>query len=332
MKRFVLLVLAFAIPTSPAWGYVDATPSLGKVLNDATTIVVLRVEKVSAEKRIIIYKKVTDLKGTQPTEEIKHQITDGFHPREPQTILEWAEPGKLAICFHDGKTAVVCIGQYWYGCAALEAPWWTMTSARPELSLAYYGTAEKLRDQVPEILDGKEVTITAVTHGARSDVWQHGNVAFRKVLRGKDCPIWRIKASLKMPENAMEVGSKDSKWVVGPGVAAAEDVPGLAKKLGDKEASVREAAADDLGLVGRPARSAVPDLVKMFEDRDPQVRIRAAKAVALIGEEDSASVKTLQDALQSKKASVRKAAAQALGDIGATAKPAVRGETRIGAT
>jgi hypothetical protein len=234
MKRYSWLLLAFVVSTTPAWGYVDATPSLGKVIKDAKIISVLRVEKVSAEKRVIIYKKIADLKGAQPTEEVKHQITDGFHPREPRTILDWAEPGKLAVCFYDGKTAVTCIGQYWYECAALEAPWWTMTSARPELSLAYYGQPRKLQDIVPAIVDEKEMVITAVAHGSRSDVWQHGNVAFKKVLRGKDCPVWRLKASLKMPENAMEVGAKDSKWIVGPGVAGAEDVAGLAHQLEDK--------------------------------------------------------------------------------------------------
>jgi HEAT repeat protein len=323
MKRLMWLILVIAAPINPAWGYVDATPSLGKVLNDANTIVVLRVEKLNTEKRIIIYQKVGDLKGTHPTDEVKHQITDGFHPREPRTILDWAEPGKLAVCFHDGKTAITCIGQYWYECATLEAPWWTMTSARPELSLAYFGPAEKLRDSIPALLDEKEVVVTAVMHGARSDVWQHGNVAFRKVLRGKDCPIWRIKASLKMPDNAMEVGSKDSKWIVGPGVAAPEDVPGLTRKLDDKEAAVRGSAADDLGLIGRPARSAAPTLAKLLEDPEPLIRIRAATAVALIGEDASAGVTTLQEALHSKKVAVRKAAAQALGDVGSLAKPTV---------
>jgi HEAT repeat protein len=323
MKRLLWLLFAATMPAGPAWGYVDQTPSLGKVLNDASAIVVLRVDRLSVEKRVIIYKKVADLKGTHPTAEVKHQITDGFHPREPRTILEWAEPGKLAICFHNGRTAVTCIGAYWYECAALRPPWWTMTSARPELSLAYYGPPEKLRDCIPTILDGKEAIVTAVTHGARSDVWQHGNVAFKKVLRGKECPIWRLKASLKMPENAMDVGSKDSKWVVGPGAAGPEDVPDLVRKLDDKEAPVRGAAADDLGLIGRPARSAVPALVKHFTDPEPLVRLRAAKAVALIGEEPAALVPTLQDALQSPSAPVRKAAAQALGDVGAVAKPAV---------
>src|SRR5262245_52019461 len=224
MKRLVALLLALVISIGTVQGYVDATQSLGKVITDAKHIVVLRVEKVNEEKRIIIYKKVADLKGDYPTMEVKHRVTDGFHPREPKLIMDWAEPGKLAICFHDGKVAVTCIGSYWYECSALESPWWTMTSGRPELSLAYFGPVEKLRNHVPPILAEKEVVITAIIHGERGGFWQHGNIAFQKVLRGKDCPVWRIKASLKMPDNAMEVGSKDSKWVVGPGATSAEDL------------------------------------------------------------------------------------------------------------
>ncbi len=316
-------MLAFLLPAHAARAYVDGTPSLGKLMTDATHIVVLRVETVSQEKRVIIFKKMTDLKGTSANGEVKHKITDGFHPREPKLILDWAEPGKIAIAFHDGKAAVICIGPYWYQCSALEAPWWTMTTGRPELSLAYFGSAEKLQRQLPALLAGKEETITAVSHGDRGGAFQYENVAFRKVLRGKDCPVWRIKASLKMPGNAAEIGSKDSKWVVGPGWVDAKEVPALAKALRDSKAGVRAQAADDLGLAGPLARGAVPDLVKAYHDADPFVRISAAKAVCLIGQDNDGTIPTLQELLADKRLTVRRAAAEALGDVGDKARPAV---------
>ncbi len=323
MKRLVILLLAFFLSAGAARAYVDGTPSLGKLMTDAAVISVLRVETVSHEKRVIIFKKMADLKGMSPSGEVKHKITDGFHPREPKLILDWAEPGKIAICFHDGKAAVICIGPYWYQCAALADSWWTMTSGRPELSLAYFGSVERLQRQIPAILSGKEETITAISHGDRSGVWQYENVAFQKVLRGKDCPVWRLKASLKMPGNAMEVGSKDSKWVVGPGWVDPQEVPTLAKALRDNKASVRAQAADDLGLAGPLAKGAVPDLVKAFHDADPFVRIGAAKAVCLIGQENEGTIPTLQKLLTDGRPTVRRAAAQALGDVGAQAKAAV---------
>lgn len=173
MKRFGWLVLAALVPSAPAWGYVDASPSLGKVIHDAATIVVLRVEKVSVEKRAIRFKKVADLKGNHPAAEVKHQLTDRYHPREARTILEWVAPGQFAVCFLNGKVAVLCTGFYWYECSALEPPWWK-----------------------------------------------------------------------------------------------------LVNELEDPQAPVRGAAVDDLGLIGRPARSAVPSLVKLFADLEPLVRVK----------------------------------------------------------
>jgi hypothetical protein len=114
MLRLSLGTIVLLVMTAPALAYVDASPTLGTVINDSESITVLQVEKVSSEKRVIIYRKVADLKGTYPAEQIKHAITDGAHPREPRRILDWARPGKIAICFHNGKVAQTCIGSYWY--------------------------------------------------------------------------------------------------------------------------------------------------------------------------------------------------------------------------
>ena len=67
------------------WAYMEVPFSLGKVITDSTNIVVLRVEKIDREKNSIIYAKVSDLKGKQPGEVVKHSIGQaGFHPREWQ--------------------------------------------------------------------------------------------------------------------------------------------------------------------------------------------------------------------------------------------------------
>lgn len=140
MTRLCLLAFVLLFSSSPARAYLDAAPTLGRVLNEATHIVVLQVDKVSPEKRAIIFKKVADLKGVTP-EQLKHQITDGGHAREPRLILDWAEDaqdsGEVAICFHNGKAARICLGRYWYECHAGEAPWWHMTRGAPELGMAY---------------------------------------------------------------------------------------------------------------------------------------------------------------------------------------------------
>ena len=163
MHRYLpalLIALGMATPTR---AYIAAMPTLGKVTTDASHIVVLEVDRVSRDKQVIIFKKIADLKGKGSADVVKHKLTDGFHPRQSRTILDWAEPGSIAVSFQNGeRTCVTCIGGYWYECAVGEAPWWTMTTGRPELSYAYRGSTAKLRDHVTAMLAGKEVVITAL--------------------------------------------------------------------------------------------------------------------------------------------------------------------------
>ncbi|HLY73080.1 MAG TPA: HEAT repeat domain-containing protein [Planctomycetota bacterium] len=323
MKLILKVGILLLLSAPWAHAYIDATPTLGTLMKDSTDIVVLEVEKVNTEKRIIIYKKIADLKGKLSGDEMRHQITIGWHPRESQIIFDWAQPGKRAICFHDGKIAVTCIGQYWYQTSALESPWWTMTSGRPELSLAFFGPVDKLRLATSEMLQGKEAVITAVSHGAGSGVFQYGNVGFNKVLRGRDCPIWRVKASLEMPGNISELGDKEKKWLVGPGVAGPEDVPKLQAALKDSSGERRREAAEDLGRIGRAAKSAVPALIEASKDSDPQVRVSAARSAGLLDPDQEGVRTALESALKDASPAVRKAAAEALGDLGAQSRPSV---------
>ena len=77
-----------------AVAYVEATYAFGRLVIESTHIMLLRVEQVDKEKNAIVFSKVQDLKGKHPTEVVKHNIgRGGFHPREWQTIMNWAEPG-----------------------------------------------------------------------------------------------------------------------------------------------------------------------------------------------------------------------------------------------
>src|SRR5262245_34138059 len=321
MLRLVLgslLVLAWA---ARAFAYVDASPTLGTVINDSDSITVLQVEKVSSEKRVVIYRKIADVKGTYPAEQIKHAITDGAHPREPRRILDWASPGKIAICFHNGKVAQTCIGSYWYECHAGEPPWWYLSRGRPDLSLAYSGRPEKLRTALVDILAGKEVIITALMHGAHG-VAAYDEVMFKGPLRGKAYPVWRIRASLKMPGSQADIQT-DPKFSGRPGAGTADDVPPLAKLLREPDPSKRGLAAEDLGLIGLAAKSAVPALVEALHDKDEFVVVAAAGALGRIEPEHSATEPALRKLLASKSAEVRRAAAEGLGDLGTAAASSV---------
>ena len=109
------------------------------------TIVVLEVDRVSRDKQVVLFKKVADLKGNGAPDVVKHKLTDGFHPRQARTVLDWAEPGKIAISFQTGRSSLTCIGGFWYACGAGADSWWTMTAGRPELSYAYRGSTARLR-------------------------------------------------------------------------------------------------------------------------------------------------------------------------------------------
>src|SRR6266576_526146 len=79
-------------PARPVYAYVEAPHSLGLVINLSTNVMVVRVEKVDKEKRMIIYRKVRDLKGKHPTDVIRHSLaSNGFHEREWKYPMEWAE-------------------------------------------------------------------------------------------------------------------------------------------------------------------------------------------------------------------------------------------------
>src|SRR5262245_29464294 len=112
---FCLLVAAGAFALAclrppPAQAYVEAPHSFGLIVQLSTNIMVLQVEKVDKEKNMIIFRKVRDLKGKHPTDVIKHNIgRAGFHPREWQYPMEWAEVGKQAVFFHNGGASETCI-------------------------------------------------------------------------------------------------------------------------------------------------------------------------------------------------------------------------------
>ncbi|MBV8879388.1 MAG: hypothetical protein JO332_05470, partial [Planctomycetaceae bacterium] len=104
-----------ALSGAPAGAYIEASYTLGRIVAECTNILVMQVDKVDKTNNRILYKKVRDIKGTHPGEVIRHNIAQaGFHPREWQTVMAWAEPGKLAIFFHNGQASETAIDTYWY--------------------------------------------------------------------------------------------------------------------------------------------------------------------------------------------------------------------------
>src|SRR5262249_42710462 len=89
--------LLFGAGAPRARAYIDVPPhTLGHMCSYSTDIVVLRVEKVDKEKKVIFYRKVQELKGKWAAEIVRHHVVS----KDVEPILQWAEPGKTAISFY----------------------------------------------------------------------------------------------------------------------------------------------------------------------------------------------------------------------------------------
>ena len=182
----IILAIASCLLSLPAFAYVEAPHSLGRIVNESTNIVVMRLEKVDKERNLLIYSKVQDLKGTHPQTTIKHNIGKaGFHPREWQNVMNWAEPGKIAIFFHNGGASETFIENYWYQ-AYPGGEWWNHSHGEPFLLRSFAGKPEKLAQVVPQMLAGQEVVVTCMMDGDK------------EALQLRTAKLQRLKASLKI--------------------------------------------------------------------------------------------------------------------------------------
>lgn len=196
-----------ALSNRPAGAYIEASYTLGRIVAECTNILVMQVDKVDKQNNRILYKKVRDIKGTHPSDVIRHNIAQaGFHPREWQTVMAWAEPGKLAMFFHNGQASETAIDTYWYQCYGA-GPDWGMSHGEPFLLRSYAGRVEKLALAVEEILANREVIVPAMQDD-------------KNLLHTRAAKVQRLRASLKLMEyNAARDfigwGSEDFKRISG---------------------------------------------------------------------------------------------------------------------
>ena len=185
--RWVVLAVVATVlgATRPARAYVEIPYSLGRLVNEAGTIVLIRVESVDKQKNLIIYRKVREVKGTFQGDVLNHNIGKrGFHPRESQTIMAWAEPGKTALLFSNGGAGEVCIDKYWYQCHG--GAWWTMTHAEPYFLRTFAGRPARLATLVTRMLAGEEVVAPCMVDGDKN------------ALQLRTARLQRLRASLKV--------------------------------------------------------------------------------------------------------------------------------------
>ena len=222
LSSIALIALALLVlpALQPAHAYVEIPYSLGRLVNESTNILVVQVTSVDKANRRIVYKKVQDIKGKHPTEEIKHQINAGFEPREPNTIMAWAEVGKIAVFFHNGGSSEMYIDRYWY--QAYPGDWWSMSHGEPFLNRSYAGKPEKLGGIVQQLLAGQEVIVPCMVDGDKN------------ALKAGTARMQRMRASLKQNDYNPQKdfvgwgGNEDFRKLAGmPGFAQLGQLPNL---------------------------------------------------------------------------------------------------------
>lgn len=188
LKMLMVFGLAMCAWASHCHAYVEVPYTLGRLVQESTHVMTLRVEKVDNVKNLIIFRKVKDIKGVYPSEVVKHNIGQaGFHPREWQTIMKWAEPGKTAVFMHNGSASETCIDGYWYQ-AYPNGEWWGMSHAEPYMNRSYVGKPEKLATAITSMLAGQEVVVPCMLDGDKT------------ALQMGTAKIQRLKASLKVQD------------------------------------------------------------------------------------------------------------------------------------
>lgn len=180
-----------AVRVGPAAGYVSVTPpTLGALCNDSVNIYVLRVEKASREKGVILFTCVAQLKGKPDPTAARHVIpaalavggekqTTAADVDGPKLILDWATEGKMAVFFtvtrgdDDPGGDVKGVGHayidnFWYTLSYnRDGRCWVAFKSERSLLTRYCGPADKLGDAVARILRGEEIVVPALVSDSK---------------------------------------------------------------------------------------------------------------------------------------------------------------------
>ncbi len=189
-RLFIVLTLVVALTWMSQVGqaYVEAPMSLGAIVAQSTNVVLMRVESVDKEKNFIIYRKIRDIKGKHPQDVIVHNIgRGGLRANEWKPQMDWAEPGKTAVFFHNGGASETCIGNWWYQAYGGGANW-NHSHGEPFLLRSFAGSPDKLAGIVDQMLAGQEVIVPCMIDGDKED------------LHNRRAKIQRVKASLKIQD------------------------------------------------------------------------------------------------------------------------------------
>src|SRR5262245_9193794 len=147
---------------SVGFAYIHFPPmTLWKMCKTSHHIRVLKIDKASKEKGVILFEAGEALKGDNSKLVLtKHVVPPGAEGVKP--VFDWIGEGKTAVMFYvegGGRgLGYVCIDQYCYSVYYNAAGrYWLAIRGEPSMSSCYYGSVELLQTLVKDTLAGKEV-------------------------------------------------------------------------------------------------------------------------------------------------------------------------------
>lgn len=168
------IVLALTVAAPSAVAYIHFPPmTLPKMCKDSHHIRLLRVEKYSKEKGVIVFTLAESLKGgPSRIRSFKHVLRAEAPGAKP--IFDWAKEGKAAVMFSIEADAAglgyVFIDRYCYSVDYnSRGKYWLLIRGEPGRAACYYGTVEQLRQTVRDLLDGKEVAVPVKQPSTKED-------------------------------------------------------------------------------------------------------------------------------------------------------------------
>jgi hypothetical protein len=163
--------------TPGAHGYIHFPPmTLQKMCKESHHIRLLKIEKASREKGLIIFQESDSSKGGKSKiTSFKHVIPADTPGSKP--ILDWIEDGKTAVMFTIESDSLRGIGYVFIDDYCYSVDYnqkdkhWVVIRGEQGMSACYHGSVEQLQKTIKDILDGKEVKVPTKEPETKED-WE----------------------------------------------------------------------------------------------------------------------------------------------------------------
>ncbi|HLW64339.1 MAG TPA: hypothetical protein VKS79_03400 [Gemmataceae bacterium] len=199
IQPFTRMTAAFALLAllaANASAYIHFPPmTLAKMTSYSHQIRILKVEKFSKEKGVIIFACPEILKdaGSKIT---SYRVVIRNETTGTKPIWDWTKEGKQAVMFsieskdREVKQAIayVFIDDYCFTADHNpEGKYWLMIRGEPSMSACYHGPVDKLTGLVKDLLAGKDVTVPVKEPESKEDRDQR-NKEINKALKENHPP------------------------------------------------------------------------------------------------------------------------------------------------